>query len=410
MTRPTSRSDLHAASTLRDGGSLRSMVDSELRTHHRARWSSVEHSGPASRGAGLTRRRLLAGSGALAAAALLAACGKDAGAGAAAGSAASGAAGSKVTVLTHDSFHVPDDLQAAFTKGTGYELELIPSGDAGELVNKLVLTKDAPLGDAVYGIDNTFASRALAEGIIDTSLTPTLPEGADQYLVDDTPALAPVDFGEVALNVDTQWFADKGLVAPATFEDLLKPEYKGLFVAINPATSSTGLAFLLATVAHFGADGFTDYWKKLAANGMRVDSGWTDAYETDFTAGGGEGTYPIVVSYSSSPVATIAEDGQSSRTASLPATALRQVEYAGALAGGSNPAGAKAFIEWMLSAPVQTSIPDNMYMYPVSPQATLSPEMTQFGPLSDSPLSVPADDIAAHREEWLAAWSEAVGA
>lgn len=357
----------------------------------------------------LTRRGLLAGSGALAAAVALAACGKDASSSGQA-SDSSAASSGKVTVLTHDSFHVPDDLIAAFTKDTGYELEIIPSGDAGELVNKLILTKDAPLGDAVYGIDNTFASRALTEGIIDTSVTAVLPAGADQYVIDDTPALAPVDFGEVALNVDSQWFADKGLAAPTTFEDLLKPEYKGLFVAINPATSSTGLAFLLATVAHFGKDGFVDYWKQLAANGMRVDAGWTDAYETDFTAGGGEGTYPIVVSYSSSPVATIAEDGQSSRTAALPATALRQVEYAGALTGGSNPAGAKAFIQWMLSAPVQTSIPENMYMYPVSPEATLSPEMTQFGPLSDTPLSVPADDISTHREQWLAAWSEAVGA
>lgn len=379
--------------------------------------ASVQSAAPASpagaRGPRLTRRGLLAGSGALAAASLLAACGSGGKTSGAAGTGASAGTASgtgKVTVLTHDSFHVPDDLIAAFTKDTGYELEIVPSGDAGELVNKLVLTKDAPLGDAVFGIDNTFASRALAEKIIDTSATVTLPDGADQYVVDSTAALAPVDFGEVALNVDTEWFTAKGLTPPASFEDLLRPDLQGLFVAINPATSSTGLACLLATVAHFGADGFAEYWKQLAANGMRVDAGWTDAYETDFTAGGGEGTYPIVVSYSSSPAATVSEDGTTSRTAAVPATAFRQVEYAGVLAGAANPAGAKAFVEWMLSAPVQTSIPDNMYMYPVSPEAELSAELTTFGPLSDSLLTLPADDITAHREEWLAAWTEAVGA
>lgn len=358
-----------------------------------------------------TRRQLL---GALALGAVgtsLAACGSK-GSGSASSTASGSSAGSasKVTVLTHDSFHVPDELVAAFEKDSGYTLEIVPSGDAGELVNKLVLTKDAPLGDAVFGIDNTFASRALDEGVIDTSVTVTLPDGAEQYVVDSTPALAPIDFGEVCVNIDSAWFADKGLTPPTSFEDLTKAEYKDLFVAINPSTSSTGLAFLLATIGHFGEDGFADYWKQLVANGTKIDEGWTDAYYTDFSGGGEGGTYPIVVSYSSSPAATVSEDGTSSSTASVLATAFRQVEYAGALAGGANPEGAKAFIEWMLSTDVQTSIPDNMYMYPVSPEATLSEAMTAFGKVSDSPVTVEADAIAANREAWLATWTEAVGA
>ncbi|WP_172120565.1 thiamine ABC transporter substrate binding subunit [Actinomyces faecalis] len=360
-----------------------------------------------------TRRQVLGALGLGAVGASLAACGskKPGGTASSTSSQAAGAgSGRKVTVLTHDSFHVPDELVAAFEKDTGYTLEIVPSGDAGELVNKLVLTKDAPLGDAVFGIDNTFASRALDEGVIDTSVTVTLPGEAEQYVVGSTPALTPIDFGEVCLNVDTAWFADKGLTPPATFEDLTKEDYKDLFVAINPSTSSTGLAFLLATIGHFGEDGFAGYWKDLVANGAKIDEGWTDAYYTDFSGGGEGGTYPIVVSYSSSPAATVSEDGTSSSTASVLTTAFRQVEYAGALAGGANPEGAKAFIEWMLSADVQTSIPDNMYMYPVNPEATLSKDMMNFGQVSDSPITVEADAIAANREAWLATWTEAVGA
>ena len=368
---------------------------------------------PTRRALAPTRRQVLGVFALGAVGASLAACGSKGSGSSSSTSAASAKAagsGSKVTVLTHDSFHVPDELVAAFEKETGYTLEIVPSGDAGELVNKLVLTKDAPLGDAVFGIDNTFASRALDEGVIDTSVTVTLPGDADQYVVDATPALAPIDFGEVCLNVDSAWFADKGLTPPASFEDLTKEEYKGLLVAINPSTSSTGLAFLLATVGHFGEDGFADYWKKLVANGAKIDEGWTDAYYTDFSGGGEGGTYPIVVSYASSPAATVSEDGSSSSTASVLSTAFRQVEYAGALAGGTNPEGAKAFIEWMLSTDVQTSIPDNMYMYPVNPEATLSKEITAFGKVSDSPVTVKADAIAANREAWLATWTEAVGA
>ena len=208
----------------------------------------------------LTRRAFL-GSTALSAVGLaLAACGSG-------GKNSSGSSGPTVTVITHDSFSVPDDLIAAFQKDTGYTLQITPSGDGGELVNKLVLTKDAPLGDAVFGIDNSFASRVLTEKVIDTTAAVDLPQGADQYVVNNTPALAPIDFGEVCVNVDTAWFTEHGQTPPATFEDLTKPEYKNLFVAINPSTSSTGLAFLLATVGHFGADGFVQYWKDLAANG-----------------------------------------------------------------------------------------------------------------------------------------------
>ncbi|QQM67450.1 thiamine ABC transporter substrate-binding protein [Actinomyces weissii] len=366
----------------------------------------------------LTRRALLTGAGLTALGATLAACGSrtttgSEGTNAAASDAAAtaaGDAGKKVTVLTHDSFNVPDELKEAFEKGTGYTLEIIPSGDTGELTNKLVLTKDAPLGDAVFGIDNTFASRALSEQVLDTTTSVTLPDGADQYLVDGSQALVPIDFGEVCVNIDTKWFADKGLTPPATFEDLTRPEYKDLFVAINPSTSSTGLAFLVATVGHFGEDGFAQYWKDLKANGTKIVEGWTAAYETDFSAGEGQGAYPIVVSYASSPAATVSDDGTTSSTAALLATSTRQVEYAGVLAGAANPEGGKAFIEWMLSKDVQTSIPDNMYMYPVNPEATLSEKITKFGKTSDAPVVVSAADISAKRENWLATWTEAVGA
>ncbi|SPT55056.1 Thiamine-binding periplasmic protein precursor [Actinomyces bovis] len=360
-----------------------------------------------------TRRVLLASAGLTALGATLAACGSSSKTNSTATDGASAASpsagGKKVTVLTHDSFNVPDDLKTAFEDSSGYTLELIPSGDAGELTNKLVLTKDAPLGDAVFGIDNTFASRALSEQVIDDTLSLTLPTGADQYLVDGHKGLVPIDFGEVCINVDTKWFADKGLTPPASFEDLTKPEYQGLFVAINPSTSSPGLAFLVATVGHFGEEGFAQYWKDLKANGMKIAEGWTAAYETDFSAGEGKGAYPIVVSYASSPAATISEDGTTT-TQALLSTSTRQVEYAGVLTKAANPEGAKAFIEWMLSAELQSSIPDHMYMYPVNPEATLPEKLSKFGKTSDAPIVVAPADIASKRESWLTTWTETVGA
>ena len=349
----------------------------------------------------LSRRALLAGTAAGAVGLSLAACGK--------GKKAGSQADSKtVTVVTHDSFHVSENLQKAFTSETGYTLKIATSGDAGALVNKLVLTKDAPLGDAVFGIDNTYATRALDQGVIDTSATVTLPKGAESYVVADTPALAPIDVGDVCLNIDTGYFTGKGLTPPATFEDLTKPEYKGLLVAINPTNSSPGMAWLLATIGHFGAGSFAGYWKQIMANGARIAEDWSAAYETDFS-GSGKGTYPIVVSYASSPSFTVSKDKSSSTTSALLDTAFRQVEYAGVLKGAANPEGGKAFVEWMLSKAVQEDIPGQMYMYPVLPDAALPEALTKFGQLSKSPVKVDPKEITTHREEWLNTWTEAVG-
>ncbi len=211
-----------------------------------------------------------------------------------------------LVVATHDSWAMSKSVLAKFKAETGITVKVRPQGDAGELTNKLVLTKDSPLADGVYGIDNTFASRAVDEGILTPYAAKALPSSAEQYQLtgDGKDDLTPVDYGDVCVNVDDSWFAKKKLTPPKTLDDLTKPEYKGLFVTPGATTSSPGLAFLLATIAAKG-DGWQDYWKQLMANGTKITAGWTDAYEVDFTAGGGNGDRPIVTSYSSSPPFTI---------------------------------------------------------------------------------------------------------
>jgi thiamine transport system substrate-binding protein len=327
------------------------------------------------------------------------------------GSTAPHAAGGTITLVTHDSFALTDGLLAAFTAKTGYAVKVVQPGDAGTLVNQLVLTKDAPLGDVTFGIDNTFASRALDQGVVvppSPGLTAPATKDGEQYRVpgDTAGALTPIDVGDVCVNVDHSWFTAHHLAEPASVDDLTKPEYKNLFVTPSAVTSSPGFAFLLATIAKYGTDGWQAYWKALKANGMKVDQGWTDAYQVDFTAGGGTGTRPIVLSYSSSPPYTVPKGGTAPTTGALLDTCFRQVEYAGVLAGAKNPAGAAAFIDFMLSDQVQADIPGSMYMYPVSSTAKVPADWAQWAPLAGHPLTVPAADIAAHRSDWLQQWSD----
>jgi len=312
----------------------------------------------------------------------------------------------RVVLVTHESFVMSEELQQEFEDESGYDLVVKASGDAGALTNRLVLTKDDPTGDAVFGIDNTFGSRAIDEGVLEPYAA-TLPDGAEEYALegDDDHALTPVDTGSVCVNIDDTWFDDQRLAPPRNLDDLLRPEYRDLFVTPGATTSSPGLAFLLATVAAYGEDGWQDYWTQLMANGAKLTQGWSDAYEVDFTQGGGGGDRPIVLSYDSSPAFTVDGEGGTTTSALLD-TCFRQVEYAGVLAGAENPEGAQALVDFMVSRSFQEALPDAMYVFPVDAGAPLPPDWAQFAKQPTEPLTVDPADIAAHRDEWLQQWSD----
>ncbi|GAA5163879.1 thiamine ABC transporter substrate-binding protein [Ornithinimicrobium tianjinense] len=312
-----------------------------------------------------------------------------------------------VTLITHDSFTLPEELVSAFEEESGLELEVQTAGDAGELTNQLVLTQGSPVADVVFGIDNTFGSRAVSEGVLAAYTPADLPASAEEHLLEGGETmLTPVDFGDVCVNVDDVWFANNGIAAPQTLQDLTKPEYKDLFVTPGATTSSPGLAFLLATVGEFGPTEWQGYWEDLMANGAKVTSGWTDAYTVDFTAGGGDGDRPIVLSYASSPPFTIPEGGVQPTTRALLDTCFRQVEYAGVLEGAANPEGAQAVVDWLVSPEVQAAIPDNMYMYPVDSEVALPELWAQWAPLAEEPIVVHPGQIEAERENWLREWAD----
>jgi thiamine transport system substrate-binding protein len=315
----------------------------------------------------------------------------------------------RVVLATHESWNVPKKVLAEFTRETGYEVEVQAAGDAGALTNKLVLTQGDPLADVVYSVDNTFASRAVQEGVFEDHEPADAPASAEEFEMPDAAgaaALTPVDYGDVCVNVDDTWFAQQDVAPPATLDDLLDPAYEGLFVTPGATTSSPGLAFLLATVAEYGEDGWERYWEDLMANDTRVTAGWTDAYTVDFTAGGGDGDRPIVLSYASSPPFTIPEGEDEPTTSALLDTCFRQVEYAGVLAGAENPEGARALVDFMLGESFQSALPENMYVFPVDDSVELPELWARWAATSEDPLSVDPEAITENRDAWLTTWGE----
>jgi thiamine transport system substrate-binding protein len=315
--------------------------------------------------------------------------------------------GGRVVLVTHESFKLPKEVEREFEDESGYDLQTRAAGDAGTLTTRLVLTKDNPTGDAAFGIDNTFASRAVDEGVF-ADLDVELPAGAEDYALDGDAAdvLAPIDNGNVCVNVDKTWFAGHDLEPPRSFEDLTEPAYRGLFVTPSALSSSPGLAFLLATIAAY-REAWPDYWARLMANDTLVVDGWEDAYFGDFTQGGAQGSRPIVLSYDSSPAFTLTDDG-SSTTSALLDTCFRQVEYAGVLEGAENPQGARALIEFLLGDSVQRELPESMFVFPVVDGVDLPPAWERHAQQPESPYMLDPAEIAQNREAWLEEWRDIV--
>jgi thiamine transport system substrate-binding protein len=319
--------------------------------------------------------------------------------------------------VTHDSFAVSEEVLAEFEEMTGITVEILRTGDAGTMVNQAILSKENPQGDVLYGVDNTFLSRALNADLFIPYESPALANVPDEFILDSEHRVTPVDFGDVCLNYDASYFEENDLPLPTSLAELADHRYEGLLVVENPAVSSPGLAFLLTTIAAFGMEGdytYLDFWADLVQNDVLIANDWTDAYFGQFSGStGSEGTRPLVVSYASSPPVEIyfmEVPPETAPTASIVAdgTCFRQIEFVGILVGTANIKEAQQFVDFMLSVPFQEDMALQMFVYPVNPDAELPEVFVEYSSIPKNPVTMDIAEIDANREDWLQAWTETV--
>jgi thiamine transport system substrate-binding protein len=318
-----------------------------------------------------------------------------------------------LTVMTHDSFAASEAVVAEFEKKNNAKVSFLMSGDAGAALNRAILTKGAPLADVLYGFDNTFLSRALKAGIFDSYSSPHLADIPDSFKLDSQNRALPVDYGDVCINFDKEYFVGHNLTIPGSLQEMTKPEYKGLLVVENPATSSPGLAFLLASISAFGEEGYLDYWQAMRTNDVVVVNDWSTAYYTNFSGSSGKGPQPMVVSYGSSPVAEVVFSKTpitEPPTGSIigPNTCFRQVEFVGILTGTQKRALAEKWVDFMLRETFQNDVPLQMFVYPVNQKAVLPKEFQQFAQIPAQPAMLSPEEIDKNRETWIRSWSQVV--
>ena len=272
----------------------------------------------------------------------------------------------------------------------------------------------------LWGVDNTFLGRAIDEKLFTPTTVDTSP--LDPALLALVPGreLLPVDYGDVCVNYDKAALAKLGVQPPSTFADLTKPEYKNLLVVENPATSAPGLAFLLGSVAAANADkpaaaaakntSWKSTWEALKSNGALVVSGWTEAYETNFSAGTGKGDRPLVVSYASSPPAAVlfGPDPKATEapTGVAEGTCFRSIEFAGVLNGTKHPTEAASLLTFLVGSAVQEDMQLNMFVFPANTAAKLADAFVKFAARPKSPLAIEPGIIAANRDRWIDQWSK----
>lgn len=317
-----------------------------------------------------------------------------------------------ITLMTHDSFNVSKDVIALFEKDNGVKVRFLKSGDAGAALIQAILSKKNPLADVFFGVDNTFLSRALEADIFLPYNSPLLAKIPANLKLDPKNRLLPVDYGDVCLNYDKVWFTKNALTPPRDLADLIRPEYKGLTVVENPATSSPGMAFLLATIGRFGENGYLDFWKKLRRNNVIIAGGWEDAYYGHFTAAS-KGDRPIVVSYASSPPAAVffSETPLSEAPTAAVVTdnsAFRQIEFIGILKGTKKITLAEKLVDFMLSSPLQEDIPLQMFVFPANQEANLPEVFVKHAKVAVQPVVVSPASIEKMREVWIEAWTNTV--
>lgn len=318
-------------------------------------------------------------------------------------------------MLAYESFPTDPDgpvgrALAEFTEATGVEVEIVISGDTGTMLSKAALTAGNPEADVIWGIDSTFLSRAIKAELFE----PYEAVGLDSLPVEFTGLVpnaeaTPVDFGDVCINYDISSLRDDGIVPPASLSDLTRPEFAGKLVVPNPAMSSPGLAFLLATIAQFGEDGWEQYWTDLRANDVEIVGGWTEAYYTEFSGSGGD--RPLVVSYGSSPPFEVmfAEPPLSEAVSGvIESSCFRQVEFAGVLRGTDEPENARALVDFLISERFQREVALNLFVFPVNPAVALEPAFVDFATFPENPITIDPILIDDNRTEWIERWNAAV--
>ncbi len=284
-------------------------------------------------------------------------------------------------------------LKAAFEATCGCTLTYLATDDAASMLARLKLEGASSPADVVVGLDANLAADARETGLFAPHGLPAETASALPIKWSDD-AFAPFDYGWFAFVYDKTKLANP----PTSLQALIEAPASLKIVIQDPRSSSVGLGGLLWLRAVYG-DKTPEAWFKLNNKIVTVTKGWSDAYGLFL-----KGEADMVLSYTTSPAYhLIAEKKDQYRAAIFSEGHYLQVEVAGLLKAGKQPALAKAFLAFLTGPEGQKLMPTGQWMYPARAGVDLPPEFAALEKPGKS-LSIDPAEVARHRRAWINQW------
>tara|TARA_Y100001980_G_C14556742_1_gene349835 strand:- start:18416 stop:19549 length:1134 start_codon:yes stop_codon:yes gene_type:complete len=332
----------------------------------------------------------------------------------------------ELVIATYDIYGLSEEMIEEFENQTGISVSMIKLDDAGSVLDYLIKNKGTNDIDLAIGLDNTYLSTAIQQGVLTNHTASNLGEISQVALGPYNGQLAvPFDMGYVCLNYDNNLVDGKNMSVPTSLWDLTEEEWRGKVVIPSPQTSSPGRAFMLATMDYFTSETdrsdtsqFESWWSAMKNNDVIITSGWTEAYEMYYSGGYGEttegyiGSAHITVSYCHSPGVEAWYSGSNitkSSSLDIPMASFFQVEYISSVMGGDVESSA-LFIEYLLSEEVNSKMPEQNQMYSVLEGNDL-PETSGYlfhSIIPEQPSNLSMSEIGDNIESWLQLWNSAM--
>ena len=300
-----------------------------------------------------------------------------------------------LTVYAYDTFcgdwGAAGAVIPAFEEATGIKVNLVASGAAVEVINKVRLEGKNTRCDVILGITDDIADKAY--DLLESYDSPYIKTIDERYVFDAQNRLIPFDYGAFAFVYDTE----SGIQPPTCLADLTKDEYKEKVILIDPRTSSVGTGLMMWTYNALG-DNWLSWWKTMTENALTTASGWSSGYGL-FT----EGEAPIVISYTTSPVYHVMWEDTTRYQALLFTDGHETtIEAAGIVKGTQHRAEAEAFIDFLLTE-AQVDLANANSMYPVNSTIEL-PAAYDYAPVPEKIFTGSSDQAS----ELLNLWTDAI--
>ena len=300
-----------------------------------------------------------------------------------------------LTIYAYDTFcgdwGAAGSVIPAFEEATGIKVNLVASGAAVEVINKVRLEGKNTSCDVILGISDDIADKAY--DLLESYDSPYIKTIDERYLFDAQNRLIPYDYGAFAFVYDTE----SKIEVPTCLADLTKEQYKDKVILIDPRTSSVGSGLMMWTYNALG-DQWLSWWKTMTENALTTASGWSSGYGL-FT----EGEAPIVISYTTSPVYHVMWEDTTRYQALLFTDGHETtIEAAGIVKGTKHRDEAEAFIDFLLTS-AQVDLANANSMYPVNSTVEL-PAAYDYAPVPEKIFTGSAEKAS----ELLTLWTDAI--